>query len=466
MNLNQKKGILLHISSLPSPYGIGTLGKEAYSFIDYLSNNGYSYWQMLPLGMTSYGDSPYQCLSAFAGNPYFIDINYLLSDGLLTPDEVDLDWGNDNVNYGLLWENRYKILWQAYLRFSFDEKYYAWVNEQAWLNDYALYMTAKQLNGFKSWQEWPDEYKHKNRIDDEFLKVHGQIYEFWRFLQYKFYEQLSQLKEYAKQKNIKLIGDLPIYVSMDSADVWANPELFLLDKNLNPTEVAGVPPDLFSADGQLWGNPLYDWAYHKATNYEWWHFRLKHILSIFDMIKIDHFRGFESYYKIPFGAKSAKVGHWEKCVELEPFEGISKLIKGRIIAEDLGVITDDVRAMLKRSGFPGMKVLQFGFSTDEKNEYLPKNFASSNYVAYTGTHDNNTTNGWYGDCTKQEKKFFDKYTARESSETPADAMVRLALSSSAKIIIIPMQDILNLGGEARMNYPSRLNWWTFRLNAL
>ncbi len=463
-------GILMPIFSLPSPYGIGTLGQAAYDFIDFLHSGGQSYWQILPVGVTSFGDSPYQSFSSFAGNPYFIDLDMLAADKLLTQSEIDAcDFGesNNKINYEKLYLNRYPLLKLAFKRFVPTKAYDSFVAENSdWLDDFALFMAIKNATGGKAFYEWETPLKKRNPVA---LKAAQSIYiqdiNFYKFLQFKFFEQWNALHEYATKKGIKIIGDIPIYVALDSADVWANPKEFQLNDDYTPRAVAGVPPDAFSEDGQLWGNPLYDWDYMKKTGYTWWKQYLAQALKRYDVVRIDHFRGFESYFSIPYGDTDAKGGKWVKGPDTDLFDALkSEFGKDLpIIAEDLGIITPAVRKMLNATAFPGMKVLQFAFSGNADNAYLPHNVIK-NCVIYTGTHDNDTIMGWL--------KTADAVTAKQAKDYfnhPADsgfnwAMIKAAMSTVADTCIIPMADLLGLDSEGRINTPSTIgDNWTWRI---
>lgn len=464
-------GILMPIFSLPSPYGIGTFGKSAYDFVDFLKESSQTYWQILPVCPTSFGDSPYQSFSSFAGNPYFIDLDLLIKDGLLLESEVEAcNFGDDSskVDYEKLYNNRYPLLKTAFSRFKADSSYNAFVAKNTfWLENYALFMAIKSAYDGVSWQEWPDALKTRH---SDMLKQFETDYindiNFHKFLQFKFDEQWSALKKYANKNSIKIIGDIPIYVALDSADVWANPKQFQLDEDYTPRAVAGVPPDIFSEDGQLWGNPLYNWEYMKANNYAWWKQYLGCALKRYDVVRIDHFRGFESYFSIPYGDKNAKGGRWVKGPDTNLFDALKKEFGNNlpIIAEDLGVITPAVRKMLDSTGFPGMKVLQFAFDGDSANAFLPHNI-NTHCVIYTGTHDNDTIMGWLknSDVTgiKQAKKYFN----HQSDEGFNWAMIKAAYSSVANTCIIPMADFLGADSSARINTPSTLgDNWSWRID--
>lgn len=465
-------GILMHISSLPSKYGIGTMGKEAKRFVNFLAEAGQAYWQILPICPTSYGDSPYQSFSSFAGNPYFIDLELLCRDGLLTEEECDsYFWGEKEteVDFGVLYQNRYALLRQAYARFaaSVPKAFDAFCEkERAWLDDYALFMALKDANKGASWHEWKQEWKFREEGAMEAARTeYAEEIAFYKMLQYLFFKQWRALKAYASKKGISIIGDVPIYVAGDSADVWANKEQFYLDEELNPIEVAGCPPDAFSEDGQLWGNPLFRWEVMKADGYHWWTERIRAMSKLYDVVRIDHFRGFDSYYAIPAQDKTAKNGTWKEGPGMDLFETVEKKLgKLDIIVEDLGFLTPSVLKLVKDSGFPGMKVLQFAFDTREESDYLPHNYGSHS-VVYTGTHDNDTIRGWMHTAPKDSVKFAKKYFNLTRKEGYHWGMMRGAWASVSDLAIVPMQDILGLGNEARMNTPSTLgcNWkWRMR----
>ena len=466
-------GILMPVFSLPSPYGIGSLGKAAFDFVDFLEAAGQSYWQILPLGPTGYGDSPYQAYSTFAGNPYFIDLELLCQSGYLRKEECDaIDFGKnpDEIDYGKLYNGRFPLFKKALARFKerIPEDFEAFCKKQsAWLTDYALFMALKDENGGASFDKWEDDLKlHKRaalkkaeeRLADEVL--------YWKMLQYFFYQQWNALKAYANKKGISIIGDVPIYVSPDSADVWASPEQFQLDENRKPIKVAGCPPDAFTADGQLWGNPLYRWDKMKEDGYAWWCKRLKAASKLYDVIRFDHFRGFEAYYTIPYGRKNARKGAWEKGPGIDFFKTIhEKLGKLDIIAEDLGFLTEGVYELLRETGYPGMKVIQFAFGAKmTDSEYLPHNFPK-NCVAYTGTHDNETILGWLGSANAKTVKNVERYFRLHKDEGKNWAIMKGALATPANTVILQMQDFLGLDNRARVNEPSTLgkNWrWRVR----
>lgn len=466
----RKSGILMPVFSLPSRYGIGTLGKEAYRFVDFLRTAGQSYWQILPLNPTNFGDSPYQSFSSFAGNPYFIDLEMLISDGLLTESEADsYDFGtDDSIDYGKLYENRFSCLRHAFSRFVPTSRYYDFCKNNAfWLDEYALFMTAKGVNGGRAFCEWPKELReHKGKALADFAKLHARELDFYRFIQYEFMTQWFALKKYANERGIGIIGDIPIYVAYDSADVWADRTQFLLGADGKPTLVAGCPPDAFSDDGQLWGNPLYDWKRMKRDGYAWWKRRLASSLSLYDLVRIDHFRGFESFYAIPFGDDTAKNGSWQKGPDIDLFTEL-KAEFGEdipIIAEDLGFMTDAVINMLNNTGFPGMKVLQFAFDSREESDYLPHNY-EKNCVVYTGTHDNDTIMGWTESAPESDVQFAKRYLGFTGAEGFNWTMMRAALSSVADTAVLMMPDLLGLGSEGRINTPATLGEnWKWRIN--
>lgn len=464
-------GILMPVFSLSSKGGIGTLGKEAYNFVDFLCNAGQSYWQILPLNPTNFGDSPYQSFSSYAGNPYFIDPEILIEEGLLTNEEFSsFDFGSNpnEIDYEKLYNNRYKMLETAFSRFKPNSDYNKFCKENAfWLDDYALFMALKANNGNNSWNMWPMALKEKDNEEiTKAAKECKQEIEFQCFIQYEFSKQWFALKEYANKKGIAIIGDIPIYVALDSADVWSEPEQFQLDKNMNPAAVAGCPPDAFSEDGQLWGNPLYNWKFMKSENFAWWKRRLGYALKLYDTVRIDHFRGFESYWSVPFGAESAKVGKWVKGPDVALFKELKKEFGEDvpIIAEDLGFLTPKIHLMLKKCGFPGMKVLQFAFSNGQDNDYLPHNY-NKNCVVYTGTHDNDTILGWAESLSEQDLEMVKNYLNVNNTEGLNWNLIRLAQMSVADTCILTMQDLIGLGSEGRINTPSTLgNNWKWRIS--
>lgn len=462
-------GIILHITSLPSPHGVGTLGREAREFADFLRKAGQKYWQILPLGPTGYGDSPYQTDSAFAGNPYLIDLEQLITDGLLTREEVDaVSFGSDpaQTDYGALYAGRFDLLRRACER-GWDkerENVDAFYREnESWLRSYALYTAAKRHFGMRPWIEWEDEDLRLRRSEEVLRRYEELLAEdirFCIFTQYLFFRQWNALRAYIREQGIRIIGDVPIYVPLDSADVWAEGEYFQLDDQCRPTEVAGVPPDYFTADGQLWGNPLYDWDRMQDDGYRWWIRRLGAAGKLYDTVRIDHFRGLESYWAVPYGETTARSGHWRKGPGESFIDAIKTALPGLdIIAEDLGFMTPEVIALREYSGFPGMKVLQFAF-TGEDSVDLPHNYPR-NCVAYPGTHDNNTLTGWFAEeLTAAQRKQVVDYFALTKQEGTVRGMLRGVLASTAALAIIPMADWLEENAAARMNTPgqARGNW--------
>ena len=472
MAKKRKCGVLLPISSLPSKYGIGCFDKKAYEFVDALKAAGQSYWQILPLGPTSYGDSPYQSFSTFAGNPYFISLEELIKEGVLTKKECDsVDFGDNesSVDYAKLYEGRMILLRKAYERSNIymDPEFRKFQEEEAWwLKDYALFMAVKKRFGGVQWSEWAEDIRLRwqNALDYYREEMYFEI-EFQEYMQFKFRQQWMKLKAYANEKGIQIIGDIPIYVAMDSADTWANPWLFKLDEKNCPTQVAGCPPDGFSATGQLWGNPLYNWEVHRNSGYEWWIKRIANCFRLYDVVRIDHFRGFDEYYAIPYGDATAENGWWEKGPGIDLFRAISASLGDReIIAEDLGFMTDEVIELRERTGFPGMKILQFAFNPEDESIDSP-HLAPANSVMYTGTHDNNTVLGWYrNEIDDATREYMARYTNRKEYETVPHAMLRTVFSSVSFMAIATMQDLLELDEAARMNFPSTLGGnWSWRM---
>lgn len=462
----RNSGILMHLSSLPSPWGIGTMGEQAREFIDFLARAGQRYWQLLPVGPTSYGDSPYQSFSTFAGNPYFIDLDDLKEDGLLREEEyAGLDWGGpDRVDYGLLYRTRYPVLRLAVERLlaAPPADYENFRQENAhWLGDYALFMALKDAHGGAPWQDWEDGLRA--RAPEETAAARrdmAQAVSFWEGVQYLFYRQWNAMRALAHDKGVAIIGDLPIYVAYDSADVWAGREQFQLDGEGRPTEVAGCPPDGFSESGQLWGNPLFDWDHMRQDGYRWWLSRIRHQFALFDTLRIDHFRGFDAYYAIPYGAPDARGGRWRQGPGMELFRAIEgEMGRRSIIAEDLGYLTDSVRQLLRDSGYPGMKVLQFAFDSREDSDYLPHNYPR-HCVVYTGTHDNDTILGWMTAAPADDVRAAKEYLRLTEAEGWQWGMMRGAWASVGELTVVTMQDLLGLDGSARMNVPSTLgeNW--------
>ena len=470
-------GVLMHITSLPSPYGVGTMGKEAYEFVDFLVKAKQKYWQVLPVCPTGYGDSPYSSYSTFAGNPYLIDFELLRKEGLLKKlDYEKIDWGKnpEHVEFEILFNNRFKVLKKAVRRFlkNPDKEYDKFVKDnKSWLDDYALFMAIKGSRKGKSWLKWPVEYRKRDKETLALLreKLEKEIVN-WKVFQYFFFKQWKSLKQYANDNGILIIGDLPIYVAADSADVWSRPKEFKLDENLEPVWVAGCPPDGFSEDGQLWGNPIYDWDVMKKDNYSWWVRRMKHAKALYDVVRIDHFRGFAGYYAIPYGDTTARGGHWEKGPGFDLFKAIfAECGKDGVIAEDLGFLDKDVFRLLKKTGFPGMKLLQFAFDTRDGGAYRPHSYIQ-NSVAYTGTHDNEPTMGWFKNAKKADVKRTVKYFNLTKKEGYNWGMMRGVWSSVSDLAVVQAQDLLGLGNEARMNLPSTVgthNWsWRVKKGAL
>ena len=464
----RKSGILMHITSLPGPYGIGTMGKPAREFVDFLKDAGQSLWQILPLSPTGYGDSPYQSCSAYAGNHYLIDLDELIGLGLLTQDEVSsVTWciSEEKADFGILYNNRLSVLKNAFARFAnwdaLDE--FCRVNSD-WLPDFALFMALKDENGGKPWYQWSEELKTRQpeavwqarrRLQD--------VIRFYSFVQYLFDMQWQSLRQYAADAGIQIIGDVPIYVPLDSCDVWSAPELFQLDETLTPTAVAGVPPDGFTADGQLWGNPLYRWDVHKKDGFSWWLRRLTAAGKLYDIIRLDHFRAFEAYWSVPYGDETARNGHWVKGPDMDFVEAVKKGLPGlSIIAEDLGFLTEEVLALRDNSGWPGMKVLEFAFDGCEPSDYQPHTY-TQNSVCYTGTHDNMTMRQWFETATEEAVEFAKTYMGLTETEGYVWGTIRTAMASVSDTCIVQLQDYLNLPGSARMNFPGTMGSnWTWR----
>lgn len=473
-NITRTSGILLHPTSLPSPYGIGDLGKAAYDFIDFLEKAGQQLWQILPLTPTGYGNSPYSSFSAFAGQPLIISPKHLEKLGLLKEWELDTAPKNNEelVDYDKVRPWKTQILKLAFSRFEAQEdkelqkEYKQFVKDNAyWLDDYAIYMACKDMQDQKEWYNWEEKYrKATQKVKAELKKLLKQEIKYYCFVQFLFYKEWSELKVYANKKGIQIIGDMPLFVSLDSADVWANQKLFQLDSKGYPTVVAGVPPDYFSETGQLWGNPLYNWKEHEKNQFKWWVARVRHQLSLTDYLRIDHFRGLESYWAVPTGEKTAINGKWVKAPGKALFETIEQeLGEGLpIIAEDLGTITPEVIELRDHFGFPGMKVLQFAFEAEDESSFLPHRFTTTNCVCYTGTHDNNTTRGWYDAASEYSRDKVRRYMNTDASSIHWD-FLRTCLGTIATYAIIPMQDILGLGEEGRMNVPGVAdNNWAWR----
>lgn len=459
---SHKSGLLMAVSALPSEYGIGSFGKACFDWLDFLDKTGTKCWQILPLNPTAYGDSPYQSPASFAGNPYFVDLEELYKEGLLTSDELDGEkCKSERIDYRRLFLTRIAVLKKAFSRFVKTVEYVRFCHKnKQWLDDYALFFSIKESYDYAPWSSWADEYRiYKNAIEGK-SDFECQT-EFWRFVQFKFFTQWKKVRDYARSKGIKIIGDIPIYVAYDSVDVWSNTDEYLLDENLNPTFVAGCPPDGFSPDGQLWGNPIYDYAKMEKNDFKWWCSRVKICASLFDIVRIDHFRGFAGYYSVPYGEKTARNGHWEKGPEEKLFDAINQSVpNAKIIAEDLGFLTDDVRELIAYCGYPGMKILQFAFF-DEDSEYLPRLYANKDYVVYTGSHDSDCTRTWTENLVGDTLKRFKRECSHIKGLNPTYKMIKLAFESIAELAVIPLQDWLLLGNEeGRMNAPSvaQGNW--------
>ncbi len=463
----------MHISSLPSPYGIGTLGKAAYDFADFLHHAGQRYWQILPIGPTSYGDSPYQSFSTCAGNPYFIDLDLLEQDGLLTREEINaVDWGTDTgrVDYGFQYSVRFDLLYHAYLR-GRDRDADAlreFRDANPWVEEYALYMALKRSNSMQSWEHWPEEIRlRRPGAADTYATVLAEDTNFFIYLQFLFFRQWNRLRDYVHGLGIRIIGDLPIYVPYDSCDVWANPQLFQLDEGGLPTGVAGVPPDYFSEDGQLWGNPLYNWDAMRADGYRWWMQRIAAAGRLFDVIRIDHFRGLESYWSVPYGDVNARRGHWVKGPGQDFIDAVRRSFPElHLIAEDLGFLTPEVIELQRNSGYPGMKVLEFAFDPREPSNYLPHRY-TTNCICYSGTHDNETLVQWLDGASPETVQYVQEYLGLRDRSECVKGILRAGMASVADVFIAQLQDYLELGAEARMNEPGTLSTknWSWRVDA-
>ena len=462
----RKSGILMHISSLPSPYGIGTMGKCAYEFVDFLEAAGQAFWQILPLSPTGYGDSPYQSFSTFAGNPYLIDLDSLVEEGLLTREELESTiWGESEtrVDYGCLYNNRSKLLKIAFDRFTADGAFLGFVEENVWwLEDFGLFMALKERFRGQPWQKWSVSLMMRlPEIMASYRKELAEEIRFQYFQQYLFFRQWKALRSYANEKGIRIIGDVPIYVPLDSADVWANPQLFQLDSACRPKLVAGCPPDSFTAEGQLWGNPLYDWDRMRETGYGWWIRRLRAAAKMYDVVRLDHFRGFESYWAVPAGDKTAANGSWKQGPGADFIGAVKEALPElSFIAEDLGYLTPEVKKLQQDSGYPGMKVLQFAFDSREESNYLPHTY-TRNSVCYTGTHDNLTLQQWFDEASPEDIGLAKAYLGLNGEEGCVWGMIRGCMGSVSDLCVVQMQDYLGLGGEARMNFPGTLsskNW--------
>ena len=466
----RSSGILLAISSLPGPYGIGSLGKVAYNFIDFLKASKQKYWQVLPIVNTSFGDSPYQSVSTFAGGINYIDLDLLVEDGYLNlVDVIGLKEDVDKVDYGKLYLNRYAILKVAYKNFlkNIPNNYFSFIKEnEYWLTDFSLFMSIKKYFNEASFDTWPKGFRLKNKdVLMSFIENHQEEIDFWNFTQYIFYNQWYKLKLYANASDIRIIGDLPIYVAYDSADVWGKPHLFDLDQNYVPKKVAGVPPDYFSETGQLWGNPLYNYQEMEKDNFAWWIQRLKHFSKIFDVIRLDHFRGFEAYYTIPYGNSTAVCGTWEKGPGMKLFNQVFKELPNiNMIAEDLGFLTEEVYELLRETKLPGMKIMQFGFDLYGDSEHAPHNYRQ-HMVVYPGTHDNDTVKGWYQKLDESLKHYVLEYLNISDDSNITDDFIKEIFKSNANLVIVQLQDYLGLDNQARMNEPGVVgNNWKWRVN--
>jgi len=469
-NSMRGSGILMHITSLPGPYGIGCMGKEAYKFVDFLEKAGQTYWQLLPLNPTGYGDSPYQSCSTYAGNHYLIDLDALVEQGLLKKDEFeDLPWCDTEikVNFGKIYEHRLGILRIAYSRFEGSETFDRFCMENSsWLSDFALYLSLKDRYCGQPWYQWEEglKYRDPDAVWAARRELQNEI-RFYSFVQYLFYSQWEALRSYANGKGIRIIGDVPICIPLDSADVWTNPELFQLDKSLTPTAVAGCPPDAFSEDGQLWGNTLYRWDEMARDDYNWWIRHLGAAGRLYDVVRLDHFRGFEAYWSIPYGDPTARNGHWVKGPDMDFVRAVKEQLPDlKLIAEDLGFLTQEVLDLRDASGFPGMKVLEFAFDSREPSEYLPHTY-TRNTVCYTGTHDNMTMRQWFDTAPAEAVEYAKEYMQLTEQEGLVWGVIRTAQSSVSDTCIVPLQDYLDLGGEARMNFPGTATDanWTWRV---
>lgn len=456
-------GILMPISSLPSRGGIGTLGQEAFDFIDFLGETNQTYWQILPLGPTSYGDSPYQTYSIYAGNPYFIDLELLKETGYLTEDELPARDESSLIDYESLYHQRFSLLDKAFQRFSDDKALQEFQREEPWVLDYALFMALKTKHQAAPWYQWDEKYKYYKTLDIEtFYRHHRREVHYWIFLQLIFRDQWQRVRDYAHDKGIEIIGDIPLYVSYDSVEVWTQPELFQLKENLEPISVAGYPPDAFSEAGQLWGNPLYDWPVHAEENFDWWRRRLLHQQRLYDHIRLDHFIGFSNYWAIPYGDVDATRGEWKEGPGEHFFEVINREHPElQLIAEDLGNVTEKVAALREFAGLPSMRVLQFGFDPHGDSDALPHHYGLE-IIAYTGTHDNETIMGWWSHLEDEVKAFAREYL-HIGDDTVVEAMMRALWSSSAKTVITTVQDLLYLDNTYRINTPNSLGNWTFRV---
>ncbi len=467
----RSSGILMHVTSLPGPYGVGTMGKQAFAFVDFLNKAGQSFWQILPLTPTSYGDSPYQSCSTFAGNHYLIDLDALIAEGLLKKEEVEsIDWcrSETKADFGRLYNNRLKVLRIAYGRFTDKDEEFAKFRaaNDSWLPDFALFMALKAENAGQPWYTWDEGVKMRrpDAMDKAWTELCDEI-QFYCFVQYLFYKQWNALHTYAAEKGIRIIGDVPIYVPLDSVEVWSAPEMFQLDETLTPKVVAGCPPDAFTEDGQLWGNPIYDWEKMRSDGFQWWLRRLAAAGELYDMVRMDHFRGLEAYWAIPYGDETARGGTWVKGPGMAFIEAVQRgLPELKMIAEDLGFLTQEVLDMRDASGYPGMKVLEFAFDSREPSDYLPHSYIK-NCVVYTGTHDNMTMRQWFDTAPEDAVAYATEYMGLSEKEGLVLGTIRAAMGSVGDMCIIQISDWLDLGGEARMNFPGTLSDsnWTWRV---
>jgi len=469
--MKRSSGILLHITSLPSPYGVGNMGKAAREFIDFLHEANQRYWQILPISPTGYGDSPYQSASTFAGNPYLLDPDQLIREGLLTQEELDGSWGTnqEETDYGLMYEKRLPLLRTAFRRAQEGEAFEAFcIAEASWLDDYALFMAVKAQFGGSAWLDWDNEIRvRKPEAVQRYREELADEIRFHQWLQYRFFGQWQALRAYAHSKGVQIIGDIPIYVPMDSADVWSNSAGFQLKRSRRPRVVAGCPPDAFTRNGQYWGNPIYNWDAMEADGFSWWLARIGAAAKFFDVVRIDHFRGIESYWSIPAHHKTARHGQWVKGPGMALINAIKAAYPDtKFIAEDLGYLTPEVLALVEGSGFPGMKVLEFAFDSREPSNYLPHVYGE-NCVCYTGTHDNATLRQWYEESSEQDldRAYARQYMGITEGEDFCKAIIRLGMASKADLFMVQMQDYLDLGGSSRMNEPGKLKMqnWRWRM---
>lgn len=469
MKMTRCSGVLLHVTSLPGTHGVGTMNRSAYAWVDFLADAGQKIWQVLPLGPTSYGDSPYQSMSTFAGNPYLISLQQLTDEGLIKKEELK-ELPEGKVDYCQLYEWKLPLLHKVVERLKPGKDFDHFCEQQKfWLQDYALFLALKAEHKNLAWNQWPKPLRHRQpEALEQARQRHSQQIRREMLIQWLFFKQWGELHAYATKRNIQIFGDIPIFVAMDSSDTWCHPHLFQFNAELQPKAVAGVPPDYFAVTGQLWGNPLYEWKAHKEESYAWWIERVRAAFRLYDLLRVDHFRGFAGYWRVPAKSKTAETGCWVKGPGPDFFKQLLRNVNNPIIAEDLGDITPDVIALRDRFGLPGMKILQFGFGSDPGNPFLPHNFESTHFVAYTGTHDNDTARGWYENGTEAERRYVRDYFGN-IDEPISQTLIRATLASTAKIAIVPLQDILDLGAEARMNYPGRShdNWqWRLMPNQL